>query len=310
MSRRSRIEFGVFIPQVAFGFDDILARALDCERLGYDSFWLFDHLYTPGLPNHESFEGWTLATALLARTERLRVGHLVTCNNFRHPALLAKMATTLDVISGGRLEFGLGSGSVEQEHLEAGLPWGSIAERSERLAEALEIVTRMFASPRTTFEGRHYAVRDLPNLPAPVQQPRPPIHVGGGGIRYTLPLVARYADVWNAPAYALDRLPELIPALDAECERIGRDPKTVRRSIEAVLTLAPDERLPEAIAESRRRHPTTADAGGFAGNPDVISARIEALVEQGFTSFIFFIHDRGKTETLELFAEEVMSRFR
>src|SRR5437762_1424041 len=117
------IEFGIYVPQVAFGYDDILQRALACEELGYDALWLYDHLYSPGLPDADSFEAWTLASALLARTSRLRVGHLVNCNNFRHPALLAKMATTLDVISGGRLEFGIGSGSYEPEHLEAGLPW-------------------------------------------------------------------------------------------------------------------------------------------------------------------------------------------
>jgi alkanesulfonate monooxygenase SsuD/methylene tetrahydromethanopterin reductase-like flavin-dependent oxidoreductase (luciferase family) len=166
---------------------------------------MYDHLYAPGLPAQPSLEAWTLATALLARTSRLRVGHLVLCNNFRHPAVLAKMATTLDVISGGRLEFGISSGSVPDEHEQAGLPWGSPRERSERLGEALEIITRMFAmpattgpvtaGPTTTWAGKHYAVRDFPNLPPPVQQPRPPVHVGGAGPKLTLPLVARYADV-------------------------------------------------------------------------------------------------------------------
>ena len=252
-NEQGKVEFGIYIPQLALGFDDLLARAQLCEELGYSSFWLFDHLYGPALPDVPSFEAWTLAAALLARTTRLRVGHLVTCNNFRHPALLARMATTLDVISNGRLEFGIGSGSYEQEHYEAGLPWGSIAERSERRAESLEIITGMFAGERTTFEGRHYTVRNLPNVPRPVQRPRPPIHVGGGGPRYTLPLVARYADVWNVPTYTLGRLPELNAALDRECEAIGRDPSTIRRSLEAVLVVAPDNALDDAVALARRR---------------------------------------------------------
>src|SRR5215469_10125114 len=145
MAATAGIEFGIYLPQVALTFEEILGRALECERLGYDSLWLYDHLYTPGLPQAPSLEAWTLATALLARTSRLRVGHLVACNNFRHPAVLAKMATTLDVISGGRLEFGIGSGSVEAEHEQAGIGWGSPRERSERLGEALEIITRMLA---------------------------------------------------------------------------------------------------------------------------------------------------------------------
>lgn len=307
------IEFGIYVPQLNLSFEDILDRALDTERLGYRSFWMYDHLYAPGMPDVPSYEAWTLATALLARTTTLRVGHLVLCNNFRHPALLAKMATTLDVISGGRVELGIGSGSIEQEHHEAGLPWGTGRERGERLGEALEILTRMFAGPRTTFEGQHYAVRDLANVPGPVQQPRPPIHVGGVGPKYTLPLVARYADVWNVPTYALDRLPELTLAVEKECEQVGRDPSTVRRSVEAVLAIAPSDRLDEAVATARRRYGMPGfglDAGGFLGTPAQITDRVGQLVEAGFSSFVFFPHDRAKAETLELFATEVMPHFR
>lgn len=306
-------EFGIYLPQLAISFEDILDRALCCESLGYDSFWLYDHLYGPGLPDLPSLEGWTLATALLARTSRLRVGHLVNCNNFRHPALLAKMATTLDVISGGRVELGLGSGSVEQEHLEAGLPWGTIGERSERLGEALEIITRMFASPRTTFEGEHYSVRDLPNVPPPIQQPRPPIHIGGAGPLRTLPLVARYADAWNVPTYALDRIADLQRTLDEECDRIGRDPRTIRRSIESVLVVATSDQLSDAVEVARRRYGGPGfglDAGGFVGTPDQVTARIGELVDAGFSTFVFMTHDRAKSETLELFATEVMVNFR
>lgn len=306
------VDFGIYLPQVAFSFDDMLARALECERLGYDSLWLYDHLYAPGQPGMASFEGWTLATALLARTTRLRVGHLVLANTFRHPALLAKMATTLDVISDGRLELGLGSGSVEQEHREAGLEWGSMRERSARLGEALEIITRMFDGPVTSFDGSYYSVHELPNVPGPVQNPRPPIHIGGAGAKFTLPLVARYADVWNVPTYALDRVAELNSAVDAECERIGRDPATIRRSLEAVLAVAPKDRLDDALALARRRFGMPGyglDDGGFLGTPAQVTDRIGQLVDAGFTSFAFFTFDRGTTETLQLFAEEVLPHF-
>jgi alkanesulfonate monooxygenase SsuD/methylene tetrahydromethanopterin reductase-like flavin-dependent oxidoreductase (luciferase family) len=307
------IQFGIYLPQVAMSFEQALDRALECERAGFDALWLYDHLYSPGQPDKPSLEAWTLATALLARTSRLRVGQLVLCNNFRHPALLAKMAATLDVISGGRLELGLGSGSVAEEHRQAGLPWGPARERSERLGEALEIITRMFTGPVTTWQGRHYSVRDLPSLPPPVQQPGPPIHIGGAGPRYTLPLVARYADVWNVPTYALDRITELSAALDAECERIGRDPATIGRSVEAVLAVAPPDRLDDALALARRRYGWPGfglEAGGFAGSPAQVGDRIAELAAAGFTSFVFFTHDRASTQTLELFAAEVMPRFR
>jgi alkanesulfonate monooxygenase SsuD/methylene tetrahydromethanopterin reductase-like flavin-dependent oxidoreductase (luciferase family) len=308
----SRAEFGIYLPQVALSFDEMLERALECERLGYDSFWLYDHFYAPGLPEAPSLEPWTLATALLARTSRLRVGHLVLCNNFRHPALLAKMATTLDVISGGRLELGIGSGSVGEEHDQLGMHWGTAAERAERLGEALELITRMFAEPVTSYDGRYYRVRDLPNLPPPVTRPRPRVHVGGAGPRRTLPLVARYADVWNVPTYALDRIAELNRALDEECERIGRDPATLRRSVEAVLVVAEPDALDAATSLARRRFGAPGyglDAGGFIGAPERIAERVSELVDAGFGSFVFFTPDRAASGTLELFATEVMPRF-
>lgn len=306
-------EFGIYLPQVGLGFEDILDRARVVEEHGYDALWLYDHLYAPGLPGEPSLEAWTLATALLAQTSRLRVGHMVTCNNFRHPAVLAKMAATLDVISGGRLELGVGSGSVEREHEQAGLPWGTARERSERLGEALEIITRMFAAPAAaTFKGEHYEIRDLPCLPAPVQDPRPPVHVGGAGPKFTLPLVARHADVWNIPTYALDRVGELNRALDEECEKIGRDPATIRRSVEAVLVIAEPGDLDAAMNRARRHfgHPGFGlDAGGLTGTPDQIAERISVLAGAGISEFIFFTHDRASTPTLELFAHEVMPRF-
>lgn len=306
------VEFGIYLPQVALSYDDVLDRARECERLAYDSFWLYDHLYAPGMPTLPSYEAWTLATALLAATSTLRVGHLVTCNNFRHPALLAKMATTADVLSNGRVELGIGSGSIEEEHHQAGIEWGSIRERSERLGEALEVITRMFAEPVTSYDGRYYRVRDLPNVPPPVQSPRPPIHIGGAGPKRTLPLVAKYADVWNVPTYALDRLGALNRALDDECERIGRDPSTLRRSIEGVLAVATPERLADAMVLARRRFGVPGyglDAGGFIGTPTQVYDRVAELVDRGFSMFVFITHDRASTETLELFASEVMSKF-
>jgi len=308
-----RVDFGVYIPQLAFGFDDVLGRARLCEELGFDSFWLFDHLYGPGLPGQPALEGWTLATALLSLTSTLRVGHLVVNNNFRHPVLLGKMATTLDVISGGRLELGIGSGSYEAEHHEGGFPWGSVAERSARLGEALEILTSMFAEERTSFEGQHFNVRDIPNLPRPVQSPRPPIHVGGVGERYTLPLVARYADVWNVPTYGLGRWEQAATALDAECEKLGRDPASLRRSIEAVVVLAPDEpslASARAWAERRYRGPGWGlEEGGFIGTVPTVVDRVGQFIDKGITFFVFFVHDRGEPETLALLAE-VLAQFR
>ena len=309
-----RVEFGIYVPQLAFAYDELLQRARLCEELGIDSFWVFDHLYGPELPTTDAFEGWTLATALLAQTTRLRVGHMVLCATFRHPAVLGRMATTLDVISNGRLDLGMGSGSYEAEHDRAGIPWGSFAERSEILEESLEIVTRMFASELTTFEGKHFQVHDLPNLPLPVQKPRPPVWVGGVGEKRTLPLVARFADVWNVPTYGLGEIEHKKSVLFTECDRIGRDPHDIRCSLEAVMVLAADDAgVAEARAKAERRYPGAGwglEEGGFIGTPTALVDRIGEHVEQGITSFVFFPSDRGKEETLRLFADEVIPQLR
>ncbi len=306
------LRFGIYVPQLAFEYRDLLERAQLCEQLGFDSFWCFDHLYGPELPGTPAFEGWTLATALLAQTSRLRVGHMVLCATFRHPAVLGKMATTLDAISNGRVNLGIGSGSYEPEHHLAGIPWGTFAERSEILGETLEILTSMFANELTTFEGKHFQLHDYPNLPLPVQQPRPPIYVGGVGEKRTLPLVAKYADVWNVPTYALAEIEPKVAVLEAECARIGRDPATIRRSIEAVMVIAPDDAaLAEAQAKGERRFGGPGwglHEGGYVGTPNAIVDRIGEHVAEGITEFIFFLHDRAAPATLELIAGEVLAQ--
>lgn len=307
------VEFGIYLPQVAFSWEEISARVQAADESGIHSIWFYDHLYGPGQPELSSFEGWTLASYVLASTKRLRAGHLVLCNNFRHPALLAKMVSTLDVLSGGRLEVGLGSGSVELEHRQAGIDWGTLEERSQRLEETLVVVTSMLEDPTTTFSGRYFQVRDLPNEPRPVQRPRPPIHIGGIGRRRTLPLVAKYADVWNVPTYGLAEWEAAQGVLDDECERIGRDPATIRRSHEAVLVLAEDDSsLREALERAQRRYrgPGWGLAeGGYVGTPNAVIDRVAAAREKGISLFVFFTHDRAQPRTLELIAEHLVPAF-
>jgi alkanesulfonate monooxygenase SsuD/methylene tetrahydromethanopterin reductase-like flavin-dependent oxidoreductase (luciferase family) len=300
----------VYVPQMGFSFADVLHRAKRCEELGIGSLWLYDHLYGPGVPNIPSLEAWTLATALLARTERLRVGHMVLCNQFRHPAVLAKMATTLDQISDGRLELGIGSGSIEDEHQRTGLPWGSFRERSERLGETLEILTQAFASGLVDFTGNHYTVRDMPIVPGPVQRPRPPIVVGGVGEKYTLPLVARYADVWNVPTYALGELEHKVAVLRSICADVGRDPADIVLSVEAVMALAPDQASLAAVREVAERRfggpGFGLREGGLVGTPSQIVDRIKEWESLGFGQIVLFTHDRASDATLDLLASDVI----
>lgn len=308
----SKPEIGVYLPQMGLTYDQLLHRAQRCEELGIDSVWLYDHLYGPGAPDHPSLEAWTLATALLSRTERIRVGHMVLCNQFRHPVVLAKMATTLDQISAGRLALGIGSGSIEDEHKRAGLDWGTFRERSERLGETLEILHEAFANEAIDFAGEHFTVKAMPIKPGPVQQPRPPIVVGGVGEKYTLPLVARYADVWNVPTYALGELDRKVSVLRSLCTEIGRDPSAIVLSIEAVMALAPDDAsLPgvRQLAEKRFGVPAFGlNEGGLVGTPQAIVDRLHELNELGFGQIVLFTHDRGSDETLELLASEVIAR--
>jgi len=305
-------EIGVYLPQMGFTYEQVLHRTLRCEQLGIDSIWLYDHLYAPGMPDYPSMEAWTLATALLSRTERIRVGHMVLCNQFRHPAVLAKMATTLDQISAGRLALGIGSGSIEDEHARLGLEWGTFAERSERLGETLQILQQAFADEVIDFAGEHFTVKDMPIKPGAVQQPRPPIVVGGVGEKYTLPLVARYADVWNVPTYALGDLEHKIAVLRSICSDVGRDPSTITLSIEAVLALAPDDASLPAVrqlAEKRFGIPAFGlHEGGLIGTPPAILDRLRELVGMGFGQIVLFTHDRGSDETLDLLAAEVVAK--
>lgn len=306
----NRAEIGVYLPQMGFSFDDVLHRTRRCEELGIDSLWLYDHLYGPGMPDYPSMEAWTLATALLSRTERIRVGHMVLCNQFRHPVTLAKMATTLDQISGGRLALGIGSGSIEDEHRRAGLDWGSFAERSERLGETLAILHQAFAEERIDFSGKHFTVSDMPIKPGPIQTPRPPIVVGGVGEKFTLPLVARYADVWNVPTYALDEIEQKIAALRSICEDAGRDPDSIVLSIEAVMALAPDDdALPKIRSIAEKRFGIAGfglHEAGLIGTAPAVVDRLGELIEMGFGQIVLFTHDRCSDDTLELLASGVI----
>lgn len=307
----TELDVGVYVPQMGFSYGEILHRALRCEELGIGSLWLYDHLYGPGRPDIASLEGWTLATALLSRTERLRVGHMVLCNQFRHPVVLAKMAATLDQISAGRLQLGIGSGSIEDEHTRTGLEWGTFRERSARLGEALEILTQAFTNNVIDYAGEHYTVRGMTIVPGPVQQPRPPIIVGGVGEKYTLPLVARYADVWNVPTYALGVIEHKISVLRGLCEAIGRDPASIMMSVEAVMALAPDDAsLPKVRELAEKRFGGTGfglHEGGLIGTPRVVVDRLRELRDLGFRQIVLFMHDRASDETLELFASTVLA---
>lgn len=199
------------------------------DRLGYDSAWVCDHYLQPSRPTGPYFEGWTLLAALAARTEKIRVGVLVSSNTFRHPALLAKEAVTVDHISNGRLEVGIGAGWYVPEHLAFGIDFPSPTELVGRFREAVEIVDSLFRNEITTYTGTYYQLANAPMRPRPVQQPRPPLTLGAHGPKM-LRIVAEFADTWNSFG-TLDQMRERGQILDEHCVSIGRDPSTLRHSL-------------------------------------------------------------------------------
>lgn len=212
-----------------------LQVTLQAEELGLESVWLFDHLHTVPRPTDEiTFESFTSLAALAALTSRVRLGHIVICTAFRNPALTAKMISTLDAISGGRMELGIGAGWKRDEWLAYGYGFPETKERLARLADDLEVITRMLAPGRSThatFEGTYAHVRNAINVPKPVQQPRVPIMVGGNGPNVTWRLAARFADELNVDGLEPDELLEALPVIRSRCEEIGRDPATLPVSV-------------------------------------------------------------------------------
>ena len=209
--------------------------ARQAERLGFESIWLFDHFHTVPRPTDEiTFESFTSLAALAALTERVRLGHIVICTAFRNPALTAKMISTMDTISGGRMELGIGAGWKRDEWLAYGYGFPETPERLARLGDDLGVITAMLEGDRhqhATFEGALRQVRDAINVPKPIQQPRVPIMVGGNGPNVTWRLAARYADELNLDGLTPAEVAEALPVIAARCEEIGRDPATLPVSV-------------------------------------------------------------------------------
>jgi F420-dependent oxidoreductase-like protein len=209
--------------------------AQQADRLGFDSIWLFDHFHTVPRPTDEiTFESFTTLAALAALTSRVRLGHVVICTAFRNPALTAKMISTMDSISAGRMELGIGAGWKRDEWLAYGYGFPETKERLAALGDHLEVISRMLDGDNhqhATFEGRYASVRDAINVPKPIQKPRVPIMVGGNGPNVTWRLAAKHADELNVDGMSPDEVREALPVIRGRCEEIGRDPASLRLSV-------------------------------------------------------------------------------
>ncbi len=227
-----RVRFGIKTAQMGGSYEGMRDAWLAADELGFDTAWGHDHLLNQEDISAPEDEGWTALAALLALTTRIRGGLMVTANTFRHPAVLAKMCTTIDVISGGRLEVGMGAGWFEDEHHQYGLALPPPGERIRRLDEACQIMKALWTEPRATVEGEYYQVRQAYHEPKPVQKPYPPLVIGGGGEKLTLHVVARHADEWNMAKGTPEEFRHKCAVLDEHCRAVGRDPAAIERSIQ------------------------------------------------------------------------------
>jgi F420-dependent oxidoreductase-like protein len=226
------MRYGLKLSQLA-PIDEFRAVWRIADEAGFDHVWNMDHFAAlGGDPTGDIFEAWTLLAAMAEATTNVRIGCMVTGNTYRHPGVLAKMAVTVDHLSGGRLEFGLGAAWAENEHTMLGLEFGTFGDRFDRLEEACHVIKSLWTKPQTTFAGDHYELHAAIAEPKPVQQPHPPIWIGGSGRRRTLRIVAEYADVWNAAGGSAEEIADLSSVLDRHCADVGRDPAAIRRTIQ------------------------------------------------------------------------------
>ncbi len=320
----TQLTFGAFIPQGWKGEYANMASPVDqwqttvdmavlIEELGFDSVWVYDHFHNVPRPIHSTvFECWTVMAAIIQRTSRVRLGQMVSCNAYRHPSVVAKITSTIDVISGGRLDFGIGAGWYEHEYRGYGFSFGQPKERIGMLKESVEIIRSMWSQPDTTYSGKYYSLDGAQCDPKPLQQPNPPIWIGGGGEQLTLRVVARYGDWANfgggAPIDVFNHKSQL---LAQHCTDVGRDFDSIGRSVAGDIFIRSTEaELQEAGTKSLTGQPFDEWAAGhFVGTPEQVAERMQTYIDAGCTGFMPWCADYPDTETVRLYAE-VMNHLR
>jgi F420-dependent oxidoreductase-like protein len=317
------ITFGVFIPQgwkmelsSISGAEAKWAKAVEiavlAEEVGYDSIWVYDHFHNVPLPAHEAvFECWTVMAAISQRTTRVRLGQMVGCAPYRNPALLAKITSTVDVISGGRLDWGIGAGWYEHEFRGYDYEFAANKDRIGMLRETVEIVKAMWSEPDVIYDGRYYQLQGAQCDPKPLQKPHPPIWIGGGGEQLTLRVVARHADCANFGGKPHEWAHKA-EVLQQHCKAVGRDYDEIRKTISGEMFIRETEKeLVEAGTKSLWGEPLESwRQGNLVGTPDEISEKIQTYIDLGCTGFVPWCSDYPETESLRLLAEKVMPNFR
>jgi F420-dependent oxidoreductase-like protein len=316
-------KFGLQIPSFTDGdvpdadglFEKVVSIATTAEASGFDSVWVMDHLFQiPGIGQMEEpmFEAYTLLGGLAARTQRVRLGAMVTGVTYRNPALLAKEVTALDVISGGRAVLGIGAAWFEGEHQGLGFAFPPLSERFDRLEEALTICRAMFTTEAPSFEGRFYRIQGAVNRPRPVQPGGPPILIGGGGERRTLRLVAEHADACNLFG-DIATISHKLEVLDRHCEAVGRDPATLTKTRLGTLVIG------QTAKEAEQKVAALKAARGFddsalafmvtAGDPDAVTEQVSKLFEAGLDGLVFNMPDADNIDAVTLAGQTLTGAF-
>ncbi|NHJ40938.1 MAG: TIGR03560 family F420-dependent LLM class oxidoreductase [Asgard group archaeon] len=318
------VKFGIQIePQLGFDFKTVEKIALEAEKIGYDSIWSSDHLFLDNKSEERNcMEAWTLLSALASVTKKIRLGTLVTCNSYRYPSILAKIAATVDMISNGRLFFGFGAGWKEIEYNAYGIPFPSTKERLYQMEEAIEIIKKLWTEPKVTYNGKYYQIKDAFSAPKPVQKPWPPIMIGGMGEKILLRMVAKHADWCNF--FLRPNTERALKILEAHCKTLGRDYNEIGKSLFAVgipifVSKSEDEinhylneiskRYNRPIEEIKERLKQDAP-GSWVGFPEDLLERLNYLIEMGFTYFqvMFSGFDESIITSSKAFAELVIKQ--
>jgi F420-dependent oxidoreductase-like protein len=308
------VSFGITTPQHHVAYEELGSAWKVAEELGYDSAWLFDHfLPIAGDVTGPCLEGMVALTALALKAPRLRAGMLVLGNTYRHPAVVANMAATLDIVTGGRLEMGVGAAWYGEEHAGYGIPFPPLGRRIRMMAESLQIMKALWTEGRVNFQGRYYTLTDAMCEPKPVQVPHhPPLWVGGAGERLTLRIVAEHADGWDSMA-SVDQYRHKVGVLADHCRAVGREPDSVRKAIHFVLGIDRDRRRAEEKGLDQFLRfggsPEEADQAAVIGTPDECVAILSQYAALGVSHFIIEMRPPYDYDALELFAREVIPAF-
>lgn len=299
-------------------FQNVVAQAKAAEEAGFDRVLVMDHFYQlPGLgtPDEAMFECYTLLSAIAQHTSKVRLSALVTGNTYRNPTLLAKTITALDIVSNGRATLGIGAGWFELEHTQLGYEFGTFTDRFEKLEEALQIIIPMLRGEKATVQGKHYQTVDAVNFPAPVS--RIPIMIGGSGLKKTLRMVAQYADESNITSRTVEEVVERLEALNAHCERLGRQRSEIKVTKQQMVCVAP------TMEEAHQDLLEIAAAKGWNndivemmkniivyGDPDTVGEKLVAFLNAGVDGFTLSLPTNGhKTERIGLLAEVANAAF-